>query len=71
MGVPTRALQNFFVLWRQRCNNKVPNLNLFQFSHHQTFKPFKPNTPYLPHSLLNLAIFVALETLGGGVTNVH
>jgi hypothetical protein len=68
--VPTRALQNFFVLWRQRCNNQkfeVPNPNLFQLTHHQTLKPLKPNTPYLPHYLSNLAIFVALEAVCVGL----
>jgi hypothetical protein len=68
MGVPTRALQNFFVFWKQRCNNQkfqISNPNPFQFTHHQTLKPFKPNTPYLPHSLSNIAFFVALEMLDG------
>jgi hypothetical protein len=61
MGVPTRALQNFFVFQRQRCNDKkfqAPNPNLFSFIHHQTLNPFL-------HQIEQFVLYWKL--LGGGL----
>jgi hypothetical protein len=54
IGVPTKALQNFFLFQKQRCMIKDLKLKIL-------------NTPYLTIPLLNWDIFAALEAIGGGL----
>jgi len=73
MNALTKDLPNFFVFKRHQCNNKkllAWNFNIFESIHHQTLNPFKPNTPYLPHSFIKLSKFRNIGSSSWRVANI-
>ncbi len=70
MGVPTKALQNFFVFQRQKCKIGDFKLKILICCKSLIIKPWTPfhQTPHIfPILLWNWAIFLILEVLGEGL----